>query len=163
MLAERARSLRNYGSQQKYSHGIKGFNSRLDELQAAFLRVKLRHLDDWNERRRKIANLYLEELSSAGHLTLPDVPFWAEPVWHLFVILTPERDRLQKHLADCGIQTLIHYPVPPHKQGAYKEMSYLALPISEQIHEEVLSLPIGPAIAEGDVLAIIETIKLHQL
>jgi dTDP-4-amino-4,6-dideoxygalactose transaminase len=151
IIAEKVRSLRNYGSQEKYSHKVKGFNSRLDELQAALLRVKLRYLDDWNERRKKIAYLYLQELSSTSNLILPHVPSWAEPVWHLFVVLTTERDRLQKRLADCGIQTLIHYPVPPHKQGAYQELSHLNLPISERIHREVLSLPMSPVMTDGEV------------
>jgi dTDP-4-amino-4,6-dideoxygalactose transaminase len=151
MIAERVRQLRNYGSQIKYSHDIKGFNSRLDELQAAFLRVKLRHLDEWNDRRREIADQYLEEFLAYDYLTIPQVPPWAEPVWHIFIVRTPKRDLLQKHLANCGIQTLIHYPVPPHKQGAYNEFTNLSLPVSEMIHKEVLSLPMSPAMDAGHV------------
>ena len=123
----------------------------MDELQAAILRVKLRYLDEWNVRRRKIADQYLEELLAYDYLTLPQVPPWAEPVWHIFVVRTPVRDRLQKHLADCGIQALIHYPVPPHRQGAYQELSHLSLPVSERIHKEVLSLPMSPVMDDDDV------------
>ena len=163
IIAEKVRRLGNYGSRVKYHHEGKGFNSRLDELQAAFLRVKLRKLDKWNEQRKVIAYTYLKGLANAPDLTLPYVPDWAEPIWHLFVVRTSERDKLQKHLTDCGIQTLIHYPVPPYGQDAYKEMSYLAMPVSERIHKEVLSIPIGPAMLEGDVFAVIESIKQYQL
>lgn len=162
IIAEKVKSLRNYGSQIKYSHDVKGFNSRLDELQAAFLRVKLRYLDAWNGRRRKIADQYLEELLTNDYLTLPQVPPWAEPVWHIFVVRTSERDLLQKHLADCGIQTLIHYPVPPHKQGAYQELSHLLLPVSERIHEEVLSLPMGPTMVAGDVQCVRDALEKYN-
>jgi dTDP-4-amino-4,6-dideoxygalactose transaminase len=158
-LAERIRSLRNYGSQVKYQHNIKGFNSRLDELQAAFLRVKLRKLDEWNERRKIIAGMYLKRLADVQGLILPYVPDWAEPVWHLFVIRTPKRDALQKHLEQNGIQTMIHYPVPPHKQQAYQEMNHLNLPITERIHQEVLSLPMGPTTKEENALYVIDSIR----
>jgi dTDP-4-amino-4,6-dideoxygalactose transaminase len=159
ILAERVRALRNYGSQQKYLNEVKGFNSRLDELQAALLRVKLKYLDKWNERRRKIAHRYLEHLSSTTNLILPHAPSWAEPVWHLFVVLIPERDQLQKYLADCGIQTLIHYPVPPHRKGAYHELSHLDLPVSERIHREVLSLPISPVMTDGDACYVAKALN----
>ena len=158
ILAKRVRTLSNYGSSIKYKHEIKGFNSRLDELQAAFLRVKLKKLDEWNIRRKVIADIYLKGLENVTELILPYVPDWAEPAWHLFVIRTRERDRLQKHFSEQGIQTLIHYPVPPHKQGAYI-MDHLNLPISEQIHKEVLSLPIGPAISRSDTDHIISILK----
>jgi len=158
-LAERVRRLSNYGSQVKYAHDVKGFNSRLDELQAAFLRVKLRKLDEWNGRRKVIADMYLKELACLSDLTLPYVPYWAEPVWHLFVVRTSKRDQLQKYLEDQGIQTLIHYPVPPHKQGAYKEMSDLMLHVSEKLHGEVLSLPMGSALSANEQDRIKTTIK----
>ena len=158
-LADRVRVLRNYGSRIKYYNEVKGFNSRLDELQAAILRVKLRKLDEWNGWRKINADLYRAGLAEVPDLTLPYVPEWAEPVWHLFVVRTPERERLQKHLADCGIQTLIHYPVPPHKQEAYCEMASITLPISEKIHREVLSLPMGPAMRIDELKRIIVTIK----
>jgi dTDP-4-amino-4,6-dideoxygalactose transaminase len=162
MIAERVRQLRNYGSQIKYSHDIKGFNSRLDELQASFLRVKLRHLDEWNDRRRKIADQYLEELLAYDYLTLPQVPHWAEPVWHIFIVRTPKRDLLQKHLANCGIQTLIHYPIPPHKQGAYNEFTNLSLPVSEMIHKTVISLPMGPAMDASHVQCVCRALEKYN-
>lgn len=162
-LAQKIRKLRNYGSVIKYQHELKGFNSRLDELQAAFLRVKLRHLDDWNFRRTKIAEYYLAQLSTFNsHLVLPFVPEWADPVWHLFVIRHPERDVLQKQLGEAGIGTLIHYPVPPHLSGAYAgaALPHRALPISEDLAQTVLSLPIGPHLSMGQVQEILGAVQL---
>ena len=155
-LAERVRVLRNYGSRVKYHNEVKGFNSRLDELQAALLRVKLPVLDAWNERRRAAAARYLDGLAGS-ELGLPYVPKWAEPVWHLFVVRHPQRDALQQRLQQAGIGTMIHYPIPPHLQPAYAELGYSAgaFPISEAIHREVLSLPMGPqltAAQQGRVL-----------
>lgn len=150
VLADRVRILRNYGSKVKYNHQVKGFNSRLDELQAAILRVKLRHLDEWNEKRCEISNRYLKDLSSMDYLSLPQVPPWADPVWHLFIVRTKMRDLLQKYLEENGIQTLIHYPIPPHHQNAYQELINLTLPISERLHNEVLSLPISPVMTDED-------------
>ena len=118
-LASGVRLLRNYGSQRKYDHEIAGINSRLDPLQAGFLRVKLKYLDGWNARRRQLAAVYAERLSGLPWITLPAVPAWAEPAWHLFVIRTACRDALQRHLEAAGVGTLIHYPVPPHLSGAY--------------------------------------------
>ena len=158
-IAEKVRRLSNYGSQVKYSHDVKGFNSRLDELQAALLRVKLRKLDEWNGRRKIIADMYLKGLADLSDLTLPYVPDWAEPVWHLFVVRTSKRDQFQQYLEDQAIQTLIHYPIPPHKQGAYKGMSDLTLPVSEQLHREVLSLPMGPALSANEQNRINTIIK----
>src|SRR5205814_1902340 len=120
-LADRIRVLRNYGSKKKYYNECIGYNSRLDELQAAFLRAKLKKLDEWNDRRRAIAARYLESWSGAIELTLPFVPDWAEPVWHLFVVRHSQRDQLQQQLTEAGIGTLIHYPVPPHLSGAYAD------------------------------------------
>lgn len=144
-LAERVRLLRNYGSREKYVHEEVGTNSRLDPIQAAILRVKLAHLDAWNERRRKIAALYLDRLRDT-RLTLPEVPNWAEPVWHLFVVRHPDRDALRQSLQEAGIGTLIHYPIAPHMQRAYAGLGIApdALPIARQLADEVLSLPIGP-------------------
>jgi dTDP-4-amino-4,6-dideoxygalactose transaminase len=159
VLADRIRALRNYGSRVKYHNELKGYNSRLDELQAAFLRVKLRKLDEWNGRRKRIADLYRKGLTDVPGLTLPYVPEWAVPAWHLFLVQTSERDQFQKHLADQGIQALIHYPVPPHKQGAYLEYNAIALPITEKIHGEVLSLPMGPAMQRDEVAIIVKVIK----
>jgi len=113
-LAEKIRCLRNYGSKVKYENLYRGFNSRLDELQSAFLRVKLRRLDEWNQRRAKQAAAYLNGLRGVPNLILPETPGWAEPVWHLFVVRHPHRDRLQQHLRAAGIDTIIHYPIPPH-------------------------------------------------
>ena len=144
-LADKLKVLRNYGSRTKYFNEVKGFNSRLDELQAAFLRVKLRKLDEWNARRKEIAAYYLTHINNAD-LLLPHVPEWAEPVWHLFVIRTKDRDGLQQHLHAANIGTVIHYPIPPHLQIAYGELGYTkgSFPIAEIIHDQVLSLAIGP-------------------
>ena len=162
-IADRVRVLRNYGARIKYVCEAKGHNSRLDELQAAMLRVKLRHLDAWNERRRAIADTYMRALASTG-LTLPRVPAWAEPVWHLFVVTTPERDALRRHLEAEGIGCLVHYPVPPHRQQAYAELGYAegTLPLAERIHREVLSVPIGPHMAPSHALTVIETMRQFQ-
>lgn len=156
-IAARVKALRNYGSHVKYYNEIKGFNSRLDPLQAAFLRVKLRKLDEWNERRRRIAAQYLSTMADLPGLILPHEPTWADPVWHLFVVRTKTRDFLQKYLEEHGIQTLIHYPVPPHQQGAYQECSAINLPITDKIHQEVLSLPMGPAMTATDVPFVTES------
>ena len=144
-VADRLRVLRNYGSRVKYVNEVQGWNSRLDPLQAAILRVKLAHLDAWNARRAEIAALYLRELADCG-VVLPQVPDWAQPVWHLFVIRHPQRDALQQRLAQAGIGTLIHYPIPPHRQQAYAGQAWpaQAFPIANQLAAEVLSLPIGP-------------------
>ena len=144
-LADRIRVLRNYGSHVKYVNEVQGYNSRLDPLQAAILRVKLAHLDEWNARRSAIAAHYQQGLVGCG-LTLPYAPDWAEPVWHLYVVQHPQRDALQKKLGESGIGTLIHYPIPPHLQGAYAALGLGkgTFPIAERIHDEVLSLPISP-------------------
>lgn len=162
-LANKIHQLRNYGSQVKYHNDIKGFNSRLDPLQAAFLRVKLRHLDDWNARRAQVAKVYLRGLAGLPDLKLPVVPEWAEPAWHLFVVRHPQREFMQRYLQEAGIGTLIHYPVPPHLQGAYRELGYKegSFPISERIHREVLSLPMGPQLPDADVLRVISTIRQY--
>lgn len=159
-LADRIRVLRNYGSRIKYFNEVKGFNSRLDEIQAAVLRVKLRHLDTWNSRRRHLAEMYKDALQGAG-LILPYVPEWAEPVYHLFVVRSNQRDRLRQCLENVGIHTLIHYPVPPHLQGAYSELGFRegSFPISERIHREVLSLPIGPQMTSLQAQFVSQTIN----
>ena len=180
-LAERMARLRNYGSKIKYQHEEAGLNSRLDELQAAFLRIKLRHLDEWNARRSKIAEFYLHQLSDlnsqlfsvSGLYLLPMVPSWASPVWHLFVIRHPQRDALQKKLTEAGIGTLIHYPVPPHRSGAYSALRPPAsgpsdpvvncqwsLPVAQQLSRTVLSLPIGPHLTEMQASQVISTIDV---
>ena len=141
-LANTIKALGNYGSHKKYENLYKGINSRLDEMQAAMLRVKLRYLDNELEKRRDIANYYLENIKNEN-IILPVVRAESNHVWHLFVIRTSKRDELQKYLLDNGVQTLIHYPIPPHNQNAYKEWNNESYPISEQIHTEVLSLPIS--------------------
>jgi len=141
-LAARVARLRNYGSSERYRNEELGSNSRLDELQAALLRVKLRHLDDWNGRRGRLAALYLDLLKGCP-LQLPQVPQGFEHVWHLFTVRTPLRERLRAGLAAAGVDALVHYPIPPHLQAAYRGLglSAGALPISEQIHREIVSLP----------------------
>lgn len=164
-LAERIRILRNYGSRVKYVNEVKGWNSRLDPVQAVALCVKLKHLDEWNARRSAIAARYSAELAHTG-LVLPTVPAWAEPVWHLYVVQSPERDRLQKSLEDAGIGTQIHYPIPPHLQQAYSAAGYSKgqLPIAESLAESVLSLPMGPQLDEACVTSTIVALKAaaHQ-
>lgn len=145
-LATRLRSLRNYGSRERYHHDEIGINSRLDEFSAAFLRVKLPYLVAWNARRVSLAARYLTQLAGVGDLVLPFVPPWAEPVWHLFVVRTAHRTALREHLTGLGISSQIHYPVPPHLSGAYRSLGYQrgSFPIAEQLADEVLSLPISP-------------------
>lgn len=151
-LADKVRVLSNYGSRVKYQHEVKGFNSRLDELQAAFLREKLKPLDAWNERRAKIAKQYLDCLSHQ-ELILPYVPDWCNPAWHVFTIRHPRRDQLQLALGDAGIGTLVHYPRPPHLQLAYQDNGWAkgSFPIAEQMANELLSLPMGPHISAVQV------------
>jgi len=158
VLAERLRGLRNYGSKVKYHNEERGYNSRLDELQAALLRVKLAKLDEWNERRRVIAAEYLKGLAGVKSLQLPQFPEWAEPVWHLFVVQHAERNALQQRLQQAGIGTMIHYPIAPHLQPAYKELGFLegAFPIAEQMARQVLSLPMGPHLSQTECLRVVE-------
>jgi len=148
-LAENIRILRNYGSRQKYVNEVRGYNSRLDPIQAAVLSVKLSRLDEWNVRRRQIAQTYQRDLANCG-LVLPYVPAWAEPAWHLFVVCTDSRDRLSSHLTSSGIGNLIHYPIPPHLQVAYEDFGWKkgAFPLAEKIAGEIISLPIGPHLQE---------------
>jgi dTDP-4-amino-4,6-dideoxygalactose transaminase len=146
-LADHIRSLSNYGSSRKYHHEIKGCNSRLDELQAAFLRVKLNHLDEWTKRRTEIAARYHAALPEA---VTPYVPEWAKPSWHLYVIQTIHRDRIQEKLANSGVQTLIHYPVAPAEQGAYLNET-ASLPAGKKAAEQCLSLPMGPHLSDAEV------------
>lgn len=152
VLADRIRVLRNYGSRQRYVNEVQGYNSRLDPVQAAVLRVKLRHLPEWNVRRARIAARYAAELANSG-LELPHVPEWADPVWHLYCVRHPQRDRLRERLAQAGVETLIHYPIPPHLQGAYAGLGYGkgAFPIAESMAETLISLPIGPAMSDAHI------------
>ncbi len=159
-LAEQVRVLRNYGSSIKYHNEIKGYNTRLDELQAAFLREKLKHLDQENATRTQLAKLYSKLLAGLD-IMLPQVPQWADPVWHLYVIRSKQRDALQQHLQQHGIGTMIHYPIPPHLQGAYRELNFKKedFPISERIHNQVLSLPMGPHLDEKDIITVCRAIE----
>ncbi|HEX5222092.1 MAG TPA: DegT/DnrJ/EryC1/StrS family aminotransferase [Verrucomicrobiae bacterium] len=164
-IADRVRTLRNYGSKKKYYNEMRGYNSRLDEMQAALLRVKLKVLDDWNQRRAKVAQRYLKEIKPAPGLVLPFVPEWAEPVWHLFVIRHPQRDELQQKLTAAGIGTLIHYPVPAHLSGAYADAGWKRgdFPLAENSADTVLSLPIGPHITTEQVGMVINAINAATL
>jgi dTDP-4-amino-4,6-dideoxygalactose transaminase len=163
VLADRLRVLRNYGSREKYRNEVRGYNSRLDEIQAAVLRVKLRHLDNWNGRRATSAARYGCELASAG-LILPEVPVWAEPVWHIYVVRSRHRDALRAHLATNGIGTLIHYPIPPHHQKAYADLGFPAdaFPIAREIAAEALSLPLGPHLTPLQQDAVIDAVRAFQ-
>ncbi len=158
-LASKIRAIRNYGSDYKYHHIYKGTNSRLDEIQAAFLRVKLPHLDEDNAKRRAIAERYVREI----HNPLIELPVLTvdpeQHVWHVFAVTCSERARLEKHLEANGIQTNIHYPIPPHRQGAYTELSGLSFPVSEKMHREILSLPMSPVLTDNEVATIINVVN----
>lgn len=160
-IADRLRVLRNYGSRVKYVNEVQGYNSRLDPLQAAILRVKLAHLDEWNARRTGIARRYQQGLLGSG-LTLPHVPDWAEPVWHLYVVQHPQRNALQQALTHAGVGTLIHYPIAPHRQQAYAHAGWMqgSLPLAERMADQVLSLPMGPAITEADVNVVVQAVQI---
>lgn len=159
-IADALAVLRNYGSREKYHNEVKGWNSRLDELQAAFLRAKLPLLEEANRRRREVAARYLAGMAGAA-LVLPETAEWAEHAWHLFVVRHEDRDAFAARLKERGVATLIHYPVPPHLQPAYAElgMGPGSLPVSERIHREVLSLPIGPAMEETEVEQVIAAVR----
>jgi dTDP-4-amino-4,6-dideoxygalactose transaminase len=159
-LAERVALLRNYGSRQKYVNEEAGVNSRLDPIQAAVLRVKLGVLDQWTERRRAVAMAYTEGLAESG-LTLPHVPDWAEPAWHLYVVRSSDRDALQDRMTEAGVGMLIHYPIPPHMQAAYSRMGIVpeALPLARDLASEVLSLPMGPQLGLDQVQDIVNALK----
>ena len=155
-LAETIRSLANYGSTRKYVFKYKGRNSRLDEIQAAVLDVKLKYLDEDNLRRRKVARYYLENIKNPD-IVLPKVADWDAHVFHIFPVRTRRRDELQKYLTENGIQTVIHYPIPPHRQECYRDWNSLSFPVTEKIHDEELSLPMSPVMTEEDVRKIVET------
>lgn len=157
-LAETLKALRNYGSHKKYENLYQGVNSRLDEIQAAMLRVKLRHLEAETERRQSIAQTYRAGITNPL-ITLPHITAELAHVWHLFVLRCEKREALQQYLASKNIQTLIHYPIPPHKQQAYAEFSSLQLPITEQIHQQVLSIPLDPTMSNEDIEEVIGAIN----
>lgn len=160
-LATRVAALRNYGSELKYQHLYQGVNSRLDELQAALLRVKLNYLDDDIARRRRVAQRYREGIDHP-HIRLPTVPHEAQHAWHLFVVRCARRDALQQHLATHGIHCQVHYPVPPHRQLAYPALRDIRLPVTERLHEEVLSLPIGPTLCDHAVERVIAACRTFE-
>jgi dTDP-4-amino-4,6-dideoxygalactose transaminase len=155
-IAQRIQELRNYGSRVKYVNDVQGYNSRLDPVQAVALSVKLKHLDAWNERRKRLAMRYTEGLRNSG-LHLPTVPPWADPVWHLYVVRSDARDTLQRRLSEAGIGTVIHYPIPPHLQQAYADgrWSKGSFPIVERMADQVLSMPMGPHLDDGSQEAVI--------
>lgn len=156
-IAEKVKQLRNYGSKIKYQHDLAGYNSRLDEMQAAFLRVKLAVLDEWNARRREIATQYSTLLVGAD-IDLPLVPEYAEPVWHLYVIRSKHRDALKAHLDQQGVSTVIHYPIPPHRQACYQDFKGHNLPIAAMLAEEMLSLPMSSALAEEEIVHVVSSV-----
>lgn len=159
-LADKIRAYRNYGSIQKYVHTYLGINSRLDEIQAAILRVKLQHLDADNARRRAVAKLYLENIDNdLVNLPFPQNDSELSHVWHLFVIRSRYRDQLKTYLYENGVETHIHYPIPPHRQAAFQEWNQYSYPITERIHEEVLSLPISPVIADEQIEKVVHVIN----
>ncbi|HWA96043.1 MAG TPA: DegT/DnrJ/EryC1/StrS family aminotransferase [Terracidiphilus sp.] len=160
-IADRIRVLRNYGSRVKYYNEVQGFNTRLDSMQAAVLRVKLRKLDEWNARRNAVAAKYLDALKDKKELVLPHVPEWADPVFHLFVVRTKKREEMMEFLKSRGISTLIHYPVAPHLQEAYRELGWKegSLPLTEELHREVLSLPMGPHLKPEELEAVIQAVS----
>ncbi|MDB2355227.1 DegT/DnrJ/EryC1/StrS family aminotransferase [Flavobacteriaceae bacterium] len=162
VLARTISALRNYGSEKKYENIYKGLNSRLDEIQAAFLNVKLKYIQDDIDARRKVANYYLNNIKN-DNIILPTVIEEEGHVWHLFVIRTENRNSLQEYLLDNDIQTLIHYPIPIHKQKAYEEYENLNLPYTEQIQQEVLSLPIGEHITNMDLSYIVKVVNEFEV
>ncbi|MCQ2976096.1 MAG: DegT/DnrJ/EryC1/StrS family aminotransferase, partial [Bacteroidales bacterium] len=160
-LYKKVKALANYGSDRKYHHIYKGTNSRLDELQAAVLDVKLPHLNDDNNRRREISKYYREHIKNPA-IILPEVYDEQAHVWHVFAVRTAERDRFQQYLTDHNIQTIIHYPTPPHKQGAYAEWNDCSYPISEEIHKTIISIPMSPVLTEEEVQYVVEVINGYK-
>jgi len=157
-IADQVRRLRNYGSSIKYQHDLAGYNSRLDELQAAFLREKLKVLDEWNTKRKAIAKTYTELLSSADCIT-PMVPEYADPVWHLYVVRSQQRDKLKAHLEKQGVSTVIHYPTPPHRQGCYSEYFSESFPIADLLAQDVMSLPMSPDMSGDQIEYVCQKIR----
>lgn len=157
-LFNKIKAIANYGSDRKYHHIYKGVNSRLDEIQAAVLDVKLNHLDSDNNKRREISKYYRENIKNSK-IILPETYDEKSHVWHIFAVRTQNRDEFQKYLTEKGIQTIIHYPTPPHKQGAYKEWNNLSFPITEEIHNTILSLPISPVMTDSEIEKVVEVVN----
>mgnify|MGYP002656742287 FL=1 len=157
-LFNKIKAIANYGSDRKYHHIYKGVNSRLDEIQAAVLDIKLNHLDSDNNKRREISKYYRENIKNSK-IILPETYDENSHVWHIFAVRTQNRDEFQKYLTEKGIQTIIHYPTPPHKQGAYKEWNNLSFPITEEIHNTILSLPISPVMTDSEIEKVVEVVN----
>lgn len=157
-LFNKIKAIANYGSDRKYHHIYKGVNSRLDEIQAAVLDIKLKHLDSDNNKRREISKYYRENIKNSK-IILPETYNEKSHVWHIFAVRTQNRDEFQKYLTEKGIQTIIHYPTPPHKQGAYKEWNKLSFPITEEIHNTILSLPISPVMTDSEIEKVVEVVN----
>jgi len=158
VLAKKVRTLANYGSSKKYIFDYQGYNSRLDEIQAAVLDVKLKHLDVDTQKRKSVAKYYIENIQHP-EIKLPNVNNWDAHVFHIFPILTIKRDKLQEYLLNNGVQTLIHYPIPPHKQSCYKVWNYMNFPVTEKIHAEVLSLPISQVMELDEVIKVVDLLN----
>ena len=161
VLYEKVNAIANYGSDRKYEHIYKGINSRMDEIQAAILDIKLPYLDKDNSRRREIAQNYRENIKNPL-IILPKTYSEASHVWHVFAVRTNNRDKFQKYLNENGVQTIIHYPTPPHKQPAYKEWNNISYPISEKIHQEIISLPISPVMTDNEVKELIRIVNAYE-
>jgi len=163
-LAEKIQMLANYGSKKKYVNELAGFNCRLDELQAAILRVKLANLDKENTRRTTCAQYYLDAMYDFTDLQLPIVEGWADPVWHVFVVRSTSRDKLQQYLQQMDIQTMVHYPIPPHQQKAYEDSQYAlnAFPIANRIHEQIISLPLYPTMSTQAMEQVVTALRQYQ-
>ena len=161
VLYEKVKAIANYGSDRKYHHIYKGINSRMDEIQAAILDIKLPYLDKDNSRRREIAQNYRENIKNPL-IILPKTYSEASHVWHVFAVRTNNRDKFQKYLNENGVQTIIHYPTPPHKQPAYKEWNNISYPISEKIHQEIISLPISPVMTDNEVKELIQIVNAYE-
>ena len=160
-LAQKIRALANYGSHKKYENIYQGINSRLDEIQAAVLDVKLKYLDSDNAKRKEIAQYYLQNIKNPL-ISLPQTYSENSHVWHLFVVRVKDRARFQNYLNDNGIQTIIHYPIPPHKQECYKELNHLSFKITEQIHSEIISIPISPVMSDSQIQKVVEAINSYK-
>ena len=160
-IFSKIKAIANYGSNKKYHNLYKGVNSRLDEIHAAVLDVKLKYLDDDNNKRRFVANYYIQNIKNPL-VTLPSTYDDSSHVWHCFVVRVNEREKFQQYLMDNGIQTLIHYPIPPHKQPAYKEWNDLSYPVSEEIHRTIISLPISPIMTTEEMDEVVKVINAYE-
>ena len=160
-LAQKIRALGNYGSHKKYENIYQGLNSRLDEIQAAILDVKLKYLDHDNAKRKEIAQYYLKNIKNPL-ISLPQTYSENSHVWHVFVLRVKDRTKFQSYLNDNGVQTIIHYPIPPHKQECYKELNHLSFQITEQIHNEIISLPISPVMSDDEVRKVVEVVNSYK-